>query len=63
MHEFEIRNMSCGSCVRHIAKAVTDCDPAANVEVDLANRKVRIESSAEELRLRQVLEEAGYTAR
>lgn len=38
--QFEVDNMSCGHCVRAITKALQRLDPAAEVDVDLATKRV-----------------------
>lgn len=60
MTEWTIPNMSCGHCVKAITEAVRSEDPQAQVQTDLATRRVKIESVADETRLRRALVEAGY---
>jgi copper chaperone len=43
--EFNIPAMSCGHCVGVITQTVKSLDPAAQVNVDLASKKVVVESS------------------
>ncbi|MDB5890269.1 MAG: Heavy metal transport/detoxification protein [Polaromonas sp.] len=60
MIEFEVKDMSCGHCVGAVTKAVKQVDPAANVQVDLATKKVSVESSEDRASLAEALAEAGY---
>ena len=51
MMEFKVAAMSCGHCVGVINKALMALDPAAKVEIDLAEKLVKVESLvAERLR-------------
>jgi copper chaperone len=61
MTEFTISDMTCGHCASVIARAVREADPAARCEIDLAGRKVRIESASSAGDLAAAIAEAGYT--
>jgi copper chaperone len=60
MLEFTIASLSCGHCARAVTEAVHEVDPAARVEVDLAGKQVRVETSATPDRVVAALAEAGY---
>jgi copper chaperone len=60
MNEFKVDAMSCGHCVRAVTEALQATDPAAKVEVDLARKTVRVESSRPRADLALALAEAGY---
>ena len=60
MTEFDIANMSCGHCASTITKTVKLLDPDAKVEVDLGQKKVRIETTEDRAALAQALAQAGY---
>lgn len=60
MTEFDIEAMSCGHCASMITKTVKSVDPKAQVEVDLAHKKVKIESTEDRTTLAAALSEAGY---
>jgi copper chaperone len=60
MIEFTLPDMSCGHCERAVTQAVRQVDPAARVEVDLSQRKLRVESRVDAAQLARVLAEAGY---
>ena len=61
MNQFNIPQMSCGHCVRAVTEAVQQVDPQARVEVDLASKKVSVESQAGRQQIIDALTEAGYT--
>lgn len=60
MIEFKVEDMSCGHCASVITKTVRELDAQARVEIDLAGKTVRIESSEDRATLAQALDEAGY---
>lgn len=60
MLEFAITNLSCGHCARAVTEAVHEVDPAAQVEVDLGSKQVRVQTQAERERVVAALTEAGY---
>jgi copper chaperone len=60
--EFTIPAMSCGHCVGAVTQAVQSLDPAAQVHVDLASKKVVVQSSQERQAVTAALAEAGYPA-
>lgn len=62
MFAFEVNDMTCGHCVSMITKAVKQADKDADVTVDLATKRVQIESqSADEADFKDAIQEAGYT--
>ena len=46
MISFEVKDMTCGHCVRTITHAVHSVDPGAKVHVDLATHRVEVEPAA-----------------
>ncbi|RIX80273.1 heavy-metal-associated domain-containing protein [Acidovorax cavernicola] len=60
MEEFVIESMSCGGCAGRIARAVKQLDGQARIEVDLAARTVRIDSTEDRAAVADALTEAGY---
>jgi Cu+-exporting ATPase len=52
--------MSCGHCVGRVTTAVRGLDENATVEIDLATKKVRVDSSAQVERIAAAINEAGY---
>jgi copper chaperone len=63
MITYTIDNMTCGSCVRHITRAVHTIAPEAKVEADLPSHTVRIETNTDEVKIRSAVTDAGYTPR
>jgi copper chaperone len=61
MLNFEIPNMTCGHCVRAITEAVHAVDPAANVQADLPQHRVQVDTAAAREAVVAQLVEAGYT--
>lgn len=60
MRTLKVNGMTCGHCAGAVTKAVRAIDPAAAVQVDLPNGRVRIESGLEQAALVQAIEAAGY---
>ncbi len=59
---FEVNDMTCGHCASTITQAVKALDSAAEVQVDLATHRVRIESAgADAAVLADAIAQAGYT--
>jgi len=61
MIAFEVKDMTCGHCVSTITKAVKALDPGARVQIDLANHRVEIDTSANDAaQLGAAITAAGY---
>jgi len=60
MYQLEVGEMSCGHCVAAVTRAVQALDPSAKVDVDLAQRKVEVESRAALEQVSAAIEDAGY---
>jgi copper chaperone len=60
MTEFNVQSMTCGHCVSRVTKAIKAVDPQAQVECDLAARKVRVESREGREAIAAALTDAGY---
>jgi copper chaperone len=61
--KYQIQNMTCGGCARHVTEAIKGVDPEAAVTVNLAQRTAEVQSTAVETSISQALEEAGYPVR
>jgi len=61
MIEFTVNDMTCGHCASTITRAVKEVDAAARCEIDLAGKKVRIESALEAAEFQAAIDDAGYT--
>ena len=60
MYELTVDGMSCGHCVGRVTKSVQGVDPAAKVDVDLASKKVKVDSKADVDEIADAIDEAGY---
>ncbi|ALI06753.1 MULTISPECIES: heavy-metal-associated domain-containing protein [Pseudomonas] len=60
MQTFNVQGMSCGHCVKAITQAVQAKDPAADVQVDLGAKTVRVQSSLAADAVLAVIKEEGY---
>ena len=61
MTTFEVKDMTCGHCIKTITQAVMALDPAAKVQIDLPSRRVQIESASAAAALSQAIVQAGYS--
>lgn len=61
MIEFTVNDMTCGHCASTITRAVKEVDASGRCEIDLAAKRVRIESARPAEEFRAAIEEAGYT--
>jgi copper chaperone len=59
--ELEVKDMTCGHCAGAITKAVKDVDAQASVDIDIAAKTVRIDSSRSINDFLSAIEEAGYS--
>ena len=60
MLTFTLPDISCGRCVAHVTEAVLGVDPQARVQVDLASKRVEVETTQARDALAAALTEAGY---
>jgi len=61
MTEFQINDMTCNHCASTITKAVQSVDQAAKIDIDLATKRVRVESPVGPLKLAEAIRRAGFT--
>jgi copper chaperone len=61
MLNFELPAMTCGHCVKAVTAAVHAADPAATVEIDLPQHRLRVQTGQPRERIVAELVEAGYT--
>lgn len=61
MPTFNVQDMTCNHCVGAITRAVKEVDADATVEVQLAEKRVNINSSIAAAELAEAIKEAGYT--
>jgi len=62
MIELSVNDMTCGHCVNAVTKALTALDPQASVDVDLAAKRVRVETRQSRATVAEALRLAGYPA-
>lgn len=60
MYELQVEGMTCGGCVRSVTRSVQTVDGNAKVEVDLKQKKVRVESKATLDLVAESIRSAGY---
>lgn len=60
MYRFQVEKMSCGGCASRVTKAIQNVDDAAQVDIDLKSKQVRVESSADVNLLAAAIAGAGY---
>ncbi len=60
MYELQVENMSCGHCVATVTKAVKAVDAGATVDIDLAGKKVKVDSGAALDAVKSAIVDAGY---
>lgn len=60
--DLRIESMTCGGCARSVTRAIRSVDPAARVEANPAARAVKVETTATQAAILQVLDEAGFPA-
>lgn len=62
MITLSVPDMSCGHCKAGVERAVAAVDPAARVAVDLAARRVTVDTAASAAALVAALDRAGFAA-
>ena len=60
MYELQVEGINCGGCVKSVTRSVQSIDSNARVDVDLAGKKVRIESQVSLDAVKAAISEAGY---
>lgn len=62
MQVFNVQGMTCGHCVRAVTRAVQAEDEDAVVEVDLANKQVKVQSELQAPQILKLIRDEGYQA-
>lgn len=57
---FDVQGMSCNHCAKAVTQALQRLDPQAQVQVDLAGKKVEVESAQPRQALAQAIAAEGY---
>jgi len=60
MYELQVEGMTCMRCVGRVTKAVQSVDQAAEVEVDLPSKTVRIQTAATLAAIEAAIAQAAY---
>ena len=58
---FDVEGMSCNHCAKAVTQALRQVDPQAQVQVDLAGKKVEVESAQPRQALAKAMADEGYT--
>ncbi|MBI6819422.1 heavy-metal-associated domain-containing protein [Pseudomonas syringae] len=62
MQLFNVQGITCGHCVRAVTEAIKHEDPSAEVQVELASKQVKVQSSLSSERIVSLISEEGYPA-
>lgn len=60
MKSFKVSGMSCGHCASAVTRSIQERDPAAKVDIDLAQGRVEVESALARSELARAISDAGY---
>lgn len=60
MYELQVEGMTCGGCANSVKRSVQTVDRNAKVDVDLASKKVRVETVADLEAVKSAIAGAGY---
>ncbi|KAA8708449.1 heavy-metal-associated domain-containing protein [Pseudomonas cannabina] len=63
MQLFNVQGMTCGHCVRVVTEAIKHADADAEVQVELASKQVKVQSSLAPEQIIGLISEEGYQAR
>ena len=60
MYQLQVENMSCNHCISAVTKAVQSVDPQAQVQIELAEKSVRVGTDKALEAISAAIVEAGY---
>ena len=60
MYSFDVSGMSCGHCAAAVTRSIHSQDPAAKVDIDLAQHRVDVQSRLARPDIARAITEAGY---
>ncbi|TCS33087.1 copper chaperone [Paucimonas lemoignei] len=60
MYELQVEGMTCGGCANGVRRSVQAVDSSAKVNVDLAAKKVHVETSADLDAIKSAIADAGF---
>ena len=58
--EFAVQDMSCGECAHAISRAIAGPDPAAEAEIDVSSKIVKITPTVPATQLLAAIAAAGF---
>ena len=58
--KISIEGMSCHKCVAHVKEALEELKGVISVEVNLEEKSAIVETTAEDVALKEAIEEEGY---
>ena len=59
--KIKLEGMSCSRCVEHVKKALGDLENTTNIQVDLGNQLVLLDTNVSDELIKQTIDDAGYT--
>ncbi|KPX05980.1 heavy-metal-associated domain-containing protein [Pseudomonas savastanoi] len=62
MQLFNVQGMTCGHCVRAVTQAIKNDDLGADVQIELASKQVKVQSSLSPEQIVRLISEEGYQA-
>ena len=60
MYQLKVPDMSCGHCVNTSTEAITSADSEAQIDFDLVDRQVSVDTHLTQQQVADLLTEAGY---
>lgn len=60
MYEFTVPGIACGGCAKTITRILTELDATAKVDIDVATKHVKVETSQSRDAVVARLAEAGF---
>jgi copper chaperone len=60
MYELQVEGMTCGGCANSVKRSVQAVDSNAQVDVDLASKKVRVDTEVDLQVVKSAITDAGY---
>lgn len=60
MIELQVEGMTCGGCANSVKRSIQAVDASAAVQIDLANKKVQINTVASIGQVKAAVADAGY---
>jgi copper chaperone len=60
MYELNVEGMNCGGCANSVKRSVQSVDHDATVEIDLVNKKIRVNTSVDLDTVKSAITGAGY---